>query len=73
MSQNCHRTGVYPKSGIQSGGRSGLDISHKRDFLALLDKMWVFLYTYLVLTTRRKKEEKYDCRYPSVNAKVWGF
>ena len=34
MSQKRHRTGcIYPESGGQSGGRSALDISHKRDFL----------------------------------------
>jgi hypothetical protein len=37
MEAGCHRTvterAVYPESGGQSGGRSGLDISHKRDFL----------------------------------------
>ena len=36
MGAGCHRSvtewAVYPKS----GGRSGVDISHKRDFLLLL-------------------------------------
>jgi hypothetical protein len=34
MSHNGHRTGCVP----ESGGRSGLDISHKRDFLQKANK-----------------------------------
>jgi hypothetical protein len=37
MSHNGHRTGSVP----ESGGRSGLDISHKRDFLKVPAKNYL--------------------------------